>query len=180
MITISDYSKDWPQMFSKLKSEIWPHIRQYATSMEHVGSTSVYGLSAKPVIDIDIVIESRKLLKNVISTLEKLGYSHRGDLGIKDREAFSCRNPEFPHNLYVCIEGSTALRNHLILRDHLSKNKRDRDTYANLKKKLAEKYTDDIDSYIEGKTEFIVSILNQYIDDKEELQNVIEVNKAKR
>lgn len=179
MIVVEDYNPEWKERFNELKQEIWPLVKNWADSIEHVGSTSVEGLAAKPIIDLDIVLDDFSKLKYVIKALESLGYEHRGDLGIKDREAFQKENPKFKHNLYVCLKGSLALNNHLILRDHLRDNPKDRIAYSEKKKQLATEFPEDIDSYLDGKTDLILDILNQYQFDTEELQNIQSVNKKK-
>src|SRR6516165_7942438 len=85
-VQVVDYDPDWPRIFSQLKDQIWPSLRYVALAIEHVGSTSVPGLAAKPVIDIDIVIASRTDLPLLIQRLGALGYQHRGNLGIEDRD----------------------------------------------------------------------------------------------
>ncbi len=156
---VLDYDALWPAQFEALYKLLWPAVQGLATGIEHVGSTSVPGLAAKPVIDLDIVIPSRELLPQITGRLASLGYIHRGNLGIEDRESYSIPEPKRTHRLYVCPVSSLALRNHLTLRDHLRANPQDRDAYAQLKHQLAGQFPNDIDSYIAGKTDFIVSIL---------------------
>jgi GrpB-like predicted nucleotidyltransferase (UPF0157 family) len=158
-IRIEDYKTEWAQQFEQLKAVIWPAVKAYAEAIEHVGSTSVPGLAAKPVIDIDIVVSERSKLAPVIEALKRIGYDHLSTMGIEDREAFRSQQPIHHHNLYVCIEGGVALQNHLLLRNALRKNSNLRDEYSQLKKGLAQKYPDSIDSYVEGKTDFILKIL---------------------
>lgn len=169
----------WPGQFKHLKDRIWPAVKDIAKSIEHVGSTSVEGLSAKPIIDLDIVVENEINLKKVISALEDLGYVHRGDLGIKGREAFKSVDSSIPHHLYACIEGNTALQNHLILREHLRTNEKDRKLYSELKMKLAQSHSEDINAYIEGKTDFILAILLKHGVGNEQLSSIEVQNKSK-
>lgn len=84
-INIEEYNIDWPKKFDSLKEIIWPNISDVAIAMEHVGSTSVPSLAAKPVIDIDIVVENVTSCKEVTSRLHNLGYVHLGDLGVPGR-----------------------------------------------------------------------------------------------
>jgi GrpB-like predicted nucleotidyltransferase (UPF0157 family) len=177
MIEVCEYDPAWTEKFEELKRRIWPFISDHADRIEHIGSTAVEGLSAKPVIDLDIVIKSENSLPGVIEGLAKLGYRHRGDLGIEGREAFKCEGSDFKHHLYVCLEGCLAFRNHITLRDHLRKNAFDRNRYSDVKKELAAKFSEDVDSYVEGKTEFILSILRQYEMGNDELAAVKKANK---
>ena len=161
-IEVVPYNPAWPKEFSRLKKTLSEHLGDLILGIEHVGSTSVPGLAAKPIIDIDIVVEKEKQ-KEVIASLEDLDYQHRGDLGIAGREAFKnpAGNTFMKHHLYVCPRESTSLKEHLTLRDYLRKNQAAREEYARLKQLLAVKYTYDIERYIEGKTELIRNILKK-------------------
>jgi GrpB-like predicted nucleotidyltransferase (UPF0157 family) len=157
------------------------------SDIEHVGSTSVPGLAAKPVIDIDLIIEDRSVLHSVIEKLAGLGYEYMGDLGIKDREAFrrkSALTPddgtkhEWPaHNLYVCLRDSIALRNHIALREFLRANPQKAKQYEALKKRLAAENPNDIDHYIKNKTPFIIGILEELGFDKKAIEEIRIANK---
>jgi len=176
-VLVVEFDPIWKHQFKELKDYIWPHVEKNAVSIEHVGSTSVIGLVAKPVIDIDIVVKDKESSHIVIKKLEELGFKHRGDLGIEGREAFS-QLPRFAkHNLYVCLDGCLALKNHLNFRDYLLKNRDAVQKYSELKTELASA-TDDMAAYIEGKTEFITSILSKTGISQESLRAIQKVNKA--
>ena len=187
-IIIEDYSPQWPKGFELLKTVYTNKLGDLILDVEHVGSTSVPGLAAKPIIDIDLVIDDHKKLNPVISVLNTLGYEHVGDMGITDREAFkreSALTPEdgflgdWPaHNLYVCIEGSIALRNHLTLRDFLRSHPDKMREYGELKKRLAAENPYDIDLYIKNKTPFIIGILKDMGFDNNTLAAIRKSNKA--
>src|SRR5262245_7899068 len=118
-IVVVEYDPNWPAVFEQLRLGIWPAISDLATSIEHVGSTSVAGLAAKPIIDITVVVPTAADVPLAINRLSALGYVHQGNLGVEGREAFQapCSMPR--HHLYLCPSDSLALRNHLVLRDHL-------------------------------------------------------------
>lgn len=129
-------------------------------------------MKAKPIIDVDIIIDDYKCdLKKIISKLKKIGYIHLGEMGIPDRDAFKrtdtttphigAKKEWFDHNLYVCKKESIALSNHLKLRNYLRENPNKAIEYSNLKQKLADKFPFDINSYVDGKTNFIVQVLNE-------------------
>lgn len=177
-IVVVPYDEAWRSSFESLYARLWPTLQAHIVAIEHVGSTSVEGLAAKPILDVDIIIASRDVLPVVIEALRSLGYAHRGDLGIPDREAFGHEH-ELKHNLYVCVEGSLGLRNHLLLRDHLRANPSDRDAYGELKLKLAGQFADAPDAYLDGKTSFIVSILAKYALDAEALSQIEAINRLK-
>lgn len=173
-----NYDAEWPKQFAQLRENLWLPLRDIAVAIEHVGSTAVPGLAAKPVIDIDIVIPSRDELPSVIERLAQAGYVHRGNLGIEDRDAFGEPAGSPRHNLYVCPRDSVALRNHLTLRDHLRAHPADAAAYAALKKKLAGESPTDIDRYSASKTDFILSILAQYGFSADSLQAIRQVNQT--
>jgi GrpB-like predicted nucleotidyltransferase (UPF0157 family) len=176
-IRVLDYNPEWADHFCQLRERVWPYVRDIAIRIEHVGSTAVPGLAAKPVIDLDIVIPSRSDMPGVIARLGRLGYEHRGNLGIEDREAFRTAGNQPAHNLYACHEDSLALRNHIALRDHLRTNSADVVAYSSLKKELAERCAGDIDCYVEGKTEFILSILARSGFDGDQLDVIRRANR---
>ena len=117
-------------------------------------------MSAKPCIDIDVVIADSSLLPAVIERLADVGYIHEGDLGIKDREAFRYTNKPhlMTHHLYVCTVTSEELHRHLTFRDHLRGNPQAVQKYSRIKEKAAELYPYDIDKYMEYKAPCIKEI----------------------
>jgi GrpB-like predicted nucleotidyltransferase (UPF0157 family) len=176
-VIVVDYDPAWPITFRRLCAHIWPTIRDVATAVEHVGSTSVPGLAAKPVIDMTIVVPNGAAMMTVIDRLAMLGYRHRGDLGVSGREAFA--RPEgspADHHLYACVAGNVALRNHLIVRDHIRTNPSAVMAYGALKKQLAARFPRDIDSYIYGKTDFILAILAEADFSPDQLTAIRTVN----
>ena len=101
----------------------------------------------------------RHIGRIAIARLERLGYRHRGNLGILGREAFHAPPRLPPHRLYVCAHDSIALANHVTFRDWLRSHSEDAHAYGALKQQLAIRSRNDIDGYIEGKSAFIASIL---------------------
>jgi len=189
-IEVVEYNNNWAENFLELKKTLLKHMSPLILSLEHIGSTSVPGLAAKPILDIDIIIEADpEIQKKVIVELSELGYKHLGDLGITGREAFKRKDKYTPddgsqrvwrkHNLYVCRKGSLGLRNHLALRDYLRKNPAECRRYGEIKTQLAEKFPNDIDSYVDGKTEFIVEILEQVGISERDRRKISSENKLK-
>lgn len=171
-VIVDEYNPAWPQMFNELKLAFEKELPNLFLSIEHVGSTSVPGLSAKPIIDLDIVIEDNNLLPLLSIELEKLGYYYQGDLGIEGREAFARIDKYAPwggnrrvwieHHLYVCPKKSEELKRHLAFRNHLRENPKALYDYELLKKKLAASEKDRV-SYTAGKSDFINSILTSIL-----------------
>ena len=159
-IIVLPYDEQWKHDFLQIKAELTNALGQLAIEIEHVGSTSVQGLSAKPIIDIDVVIKDYSELENVISALGKIGYQHKGNLGITGREAFKYEGKDHlrKHHLYVCPEDSQELRRHIAFRDYLKTHPDAVREYSRIKAEGAELYPDDIDRYIEHKSSFIEKI----------------------
>jgi len=178
-LVIVEYDATWPSTFATLQAPVSEALRGTALSVEHVGSTSVCGLAAKPIIDIDVVIPSRAELPAAIERLASLGYVHRGNLGIEDREAFQSPGHLPAHHLYVCVQGCTALANHLAIRDYLRLNPAAVAAYAQLKKQLAERFPMDSDSYNAGKTDFVLEALRSAGFSESDLQSIRAVNQKK-
>jgi len=166
-IAVVDYDPSWSFAFENLKSRVMQVLGGIAVSIEHVGSTSVPGLAAKPIIDMDVVVASAADADGAIRRLATIGYAHRGDLGIAGREAFH-PPPGLPaHHLYVCVQDAVALANHLAVRDFLRRNAAAARAYGLLKTRLADLFPNDIDRYVSGKTDFLVGILrdSRFTDD---------------
>jgi GrpB-like predicted nucleotidyltransferase (UPF0157 family) len=177
-IEVVDYDPAWVELFEQLKARIWPLVADFALGIEHVGSTSVPGLAAKPIIDLDIVIPSSTDVPLAVERLAQLGYEHRGNLGIEGREAFKNPPGSVRHHLYVCWHGSTGLRNHLALRDYLRANPEEARAYGALKKQLALEHPHDIDAYIRDKTDFIIGILGRMNLNTDQLESIRKANKG--
>ena len=158
-ISVLAYDPSWPLIFERLRSPIWEAVRDLAESVEHIGSTAVPGLAAKPIIDVDVIVPARSDMPAVIERLASIGYLHGGNLGIEHRDVFESP-PDFPpHHLYACVRGSAALENHLMVRDCLRRDPAAADAYGELKKRLAEQYPDDPRGYGMGKTHFVLALL---------------------
>src|SRR5215469_3588506 len=139
-VQVVDYDSDWPRIFLQFRNWIWPSVSHVAIAIEHVGGTSVPGMAAKPIIDVDLVIASRTNLPSILPGLGRLGYQHRGDLGVEDREAFRVPENQPAHHLYVCVQNSLALKNHIAVRDYLRTHLSEAMAYSTLKKALAERF----------------------------------------
>jgi len=170
-VEVVDYDPQWAVTFGELKLVLEARVGELAQSIEHVGSTSIPGLAAKPVIDLDIITESSAMLPDVISTLAELGYTHVGDLDVPGREAFRREGENVPddntgkrwprHNLYVCPQDGPGLVEHLDFRDYLRAHPEEISVYAALKRQLAERFPEDLDAYTEGKAAYIQDVLRR-------------------
>ena len=156
-VIVTPYDPKWKSDFEQIKAEIEAAIGQLTVGIEHVGSTSVEGMAAKPCIDIDVIIPDYAVFPAVVEKLNAIGYIHEGDLGIRDREAF--RYSDKPHlqthHLYVCPQHSAELHRHITFRDFLRANPAAARKYSAIKIQAAQQFPNDIDGYIAYKSSCI-------------------------
>jgi len=153
-VTVVPYDPTWPHEFEKIKQKLLPAIGEYVIAVEHVGSTSVEGLSAKPVIDIDVVMFNDDAFRLILEKLSEIGYRHEGNLGIKDREAskYEGKAHLMKHHLYVCPRASEELNRHLVFREYLRTHWEAVEEYSRIKEEAAKIYPTDIDGYMAYKS----------------------------
>ena len=161
-VVVLPYDETWKQDFIDIKTELSQALGEIAISIEHVGSTSVEGLAAKPIIDIDVVV-TKERINDAILALKSIGYIHEGNLGISGREAFAYKGKEHlqQHHLYVCPQDSLELKRHLAFRDYLRTHPEAVNEYSIIKMKAASLYPEDIDKYIEYKAPVIENIYSK-------------------
>lgn len=162
-VIVLDYDPKWPEVFQSLRKRIAGAVGELAVAIEHVGSTAVPGLAAKPIIDIDVLLASDAMLPEVIRRLANMDYIHRGDLGVPEREAFLAPASNTPHHLYVCPPCSAEFRRHVAFRDYLRAHPHDAKIYGDLKTALAERFRDDRLGYNFAKGEFVKQITSRAI-----------------
>ena len=136
---IVNYDIKWPESFLLLKNELSRSI-SIKHDIQHVGSTSIPGMRAKPIIDIDIAIENKNDFSQIKNELMHIGYSHEGDLGIPGREVFKREGTRenkyldtIAHHLYVCAIDNEEYKRHILFRDYLIKHEEIRDAYNQIK-----------------------------------------------
>ena len=134
-----------------------------AAAIEHVGSTAVPDLAAKPIIDIDALLASETMLTAATERLASLGYIHRGNLGIPEREAFRAPANDPPHDLYVCPPCRAEFGRHMAFRDYLRSHPKEAKVYGDLKIALAERFREDRPAYNTAKTEFVAELTSRAI-----------------
>ena len=157
-IVVVDYDPHWPVAFATIRATLEAALAGVPViGIEHVGSTSVPGLAAKPIIDIDVIVD-RSHIADAASALEACGYTPLGDMGVPDRYAFKAPHEATRQNIYVTVDGCLSLRNHLGLRDVLRDDPELRDQYSSVKRHLAAT-TDDIDVYVDGKSDVVRRVL---------------------
>jgi GrpB-like predicted nucleotidyltransferase (UPF0157 family) len=177
-IRVVPYDPSWPEQFTGIRASLANALQGVPIlAIEHVGSTSVPGLAAKPVIDVDVVVLRRDVAP-AVEALVAAGYRHEGELGIRDRHAMRAPDRMPQRNVYVAVEGSLALRNHRCVRDILRSDAALRDAYGQLKLDLAKRYAEDMDAYVAAKTELLGSILARGGLTDDERAEIADANRA--
>ncbi len=153
------YDPQWPALFAGLRAHVDAALAGLPHVTEHVGSTAVPGLDAKPIIDMDAVVPAAGWVAAAVAALGQAGWRHEGDLGITGREAFA-PPAELPyHHLYVVVSGSAAYRDHLDLRDFLRSHPGHAARYAERKRALAPLLRIDREAYTQGKADMVTEFL---------------------
>lgn len=154
-----EYDPRWPAVFDELRGRIEPALAGIGASVEHIGSTAVPRLAAKPIIDIDIVVSRTDLLAVVVERLAPLGYRHKGNRGVEGREAFD-QPPGLPnHHLYAVVAGSKPHLDHVLLRDLLRRDPSRAAAYAAEKRRHAHLLESNRLEYVDAKAALIESLL---------------------
>lgn len=175
-VTIEQYNPQWPASFALIKASLQETLHRVPIlEIEHVGSTSVPGLAAKPILDIDIVVTGISV-PLAIAALEKGGYIYYGTWGIPDRHALRMPAQDPAVNLYVCVEKCLAIRNHIAVRDLLRKDEELRDEYSAVKLQLAQREWENMMAYSEAKNSILGKILARAGIGGAELADIEKVN----
>jgi GrpB-like predicted nucleotidyltransferase (UPF0157 family) len=158
-VIIVPYDPAWASNFESIRSGLEEALGDVALDILHVGSTSVVGLAAKPIIDIDVVIDSEDALRSVIERLATIDYVFEGDRGVPRRYAFTTPGDLPRHHLYVCAKDNLELKRQVAFRDFLRENPKEAAAYGTLKCELASHFGLDRDGYSRAKTEFVEQAL---------------------
>lgn len=175
-VTVEHYNPQWPVSFALIQASLQEILELIPIlAIEHVGSTSVPGLAAKPILDIDVVVTGTSV-PLAIAALEKSGYIYYGTWGIPDRHALRMPGQDPAVNLYVCVENCLALRNHIAVRDLLRMDEELRDEYSAVKFQLAEREWENFMAYCESKNSILAKILARAGIGEAELADIEKVN----
>jgi GrpB-like predicted nucleotidyltransferase (UPF0157 family) len=160
-IEVVPYDPAWPERFLVICDHVWPVVEDVALRIDHVGSTAVAGLAAKPIIDADLVVATPALVAPAIERLASIGFDWIGDLGVNEREAFRylglARLPE--HHLYLVVENNRPHLDHWLLRDLLRTDADARRRYAHLKYENASLAAGDLKVYTARKAALVAELL---------------------
>lgn len=175
---IKTYSASWVDDFLAIKAILDRALHGLAYTIEHIGSTAVPNLDAKPIIDIDIIYSTAADFQKIQWSLEQSGYYHNGNQGIEDRDVFKRKEngtheilDSITHHLYVCPVESAALERHLLSRNFLRKHNGARLKYQQLKYELAERSQQDRKAYAALKEIHLNDFIDWIIEEEKRTDN---------
>lgn len=160
-VVIADYDPRWPVLFEEEKTKILAAIGHMVISIEHIGSTSVPGLGAKPIIDMMIAVSHISDANGCFWPLHSLGYHYiiKHEVVMPRRRFFrKGRRDAGTHHIHMVEPGSEFWERHLLFRDHLRAHPEESRRYFELKKRLAKAYGSDRGGYTDAKTPFIEAV----------------------
>lgn len=156
-VAVVSYDPRWPVLFEAESARLGPALGEIAVRIEHIGSTAVRGLAAKPVIDIQISVPALEPAKPYSGPLEDLGYGNWRD--VHEPHHRFCRDEPRRHHIHLVVAGGAIEADRPLFRDFLAVNPDVRRTYAELKTAAARAFGHDRDRYTSAKDEFIASAL---------------------
>lgn len=158
IVRLAQYSPEWKTLYEKEERLLKDLIGKCIIDIQHIGSTSIPNMIAKPIIDIGIAIADFEEGKRCIEPIESLGYEYKGENGIPKRHYFVKGDPT-THHLHIVEIDSAEWKKNITFRDALRKNENLAKEYAELKLSLAEKFKYDRVAYTDGKTDFVNYVL---------------------
>jgi GrpB-like predicted nucleotidyltransferase (UPF0157 family) len=156
-VLVVPYDARWPQAFAITSREVAAALGNNLLEIHHIGSTSIQGIYAKPIIDMLAVVKDLREVDARSNEMRALGYEAMGEFGIEGRRYFRRNNVagERTEQVHTFAEGSHHVRRHLAFRDFLRAHSKVAEQYSDLKRKLAEAHAGDIEAYMDGKDAFI-------------------------
>ncbi|KAJ9610364.1 hypothetical protein H2200_005141 [Cladophialophora chaetospira] len=177
-VLVEPYNPEWATQFLRLKAELEEILAEVKyICIEHVGSTSVPGLAAKPTIDLSVISEREDVDAAIHAlTSEKGRYIYMGEMGIPDRHAFRKFGVAPTRNLYVSVKDCQSIRNQLGVRNICRNNSAIRDAYGKKKLELSQQEWRNVDEYCEAKNEIIGWILERAGMSEDEREQIRRLN----
>lgn len=160
-VELAPYDPAWPAAFERIRDKLERLLTPYVAAIEHIGSTSIPGLAAKPLVDIDIILRSSDDVPLATQHLLDQDYEPRGNRYDDDVWAFMLRDGKPPERIYLCPPNNQTHQRRVIFRDHLRSHPDDMAAYARLKLDLAEKHRRDGDRYTAEKRHFVDAIIDK-------------------
>jgi GrpB-like predicted nucleotidyltransferase (UPF0157 family) len=160
LVKLDPYSSQWAARYSSEKRRLLRVLGTARCQIEHIGSTAVPGLDAKPIIDIALMIPTFRRRQLWIRRLEKGGYTYKGEYGLSGRHFFT-RGTPVTHHLHLVEKGSVHWDNWILFRDYLLAHPLEAKRYCVFKKQLASRFAEDREAYTREKTPFINRLLSR-------------------
>ena len=155
-ITVLNYDPEWPLKYERERKAIAEILDGNGISIYHIGSTSVPGLAAKPIIDMMAVVRSLEKVDDARGKFSELGYEYLGEFGIAGRRYFRKGGDERTHQIHIFqADDWNNIGRHLAFRDYMRTHEKERAEYAKIKTALAQRFPYDIDGYCDGKDAFV-------------------------
>lgn len=158
-VEVVTYNKQWPSHFRDIAASLQALIGPEVIAIDHIGSTAVPGLSAKPLIDIDVTLPGLEQVLAAISRMEGAGYESRGNRYEQAVYAFLMRSTNPKRRVYLLPQGNETHQKRIIFRDYLIAHPETAAEYSALKQKLAREYAYDGDGYTRAKADFVNRVL---------------------
>jgi GrpB-like predicted nucleotidyltransferase (UPF0157 family) len=167
IVRLEPHNEEWTLLFEEERARIETAVGPYILDIQHVGSTAIPGIPAKPIIDINVAVRNFEEAAVCIDPLVQLGYVYRGENGIPRRHYFHKGSPGSPgspdsphtHHLHMDEISGPAWQNQILFRDYLRQHPETAAQYARLKTELAQRYPTDRNVYLDGKAPFIEKVL---------------------
>ena len=160
VVRLVEYDPRWPALFDAEKRRIRDACAGLVLKLEHVGGTSIPGMCTKPVLDLAAGRPPGSPLQEYVAALERAGYEHRGEQGVRGRQFFSRGQPRAYH-LHLVEEDGTLWREYLAFRDHLRADAEAARQFADLKRALAARFSADREAYVDAKSAHVREVLRQ-------------------
>ncbi|PBB04664.1 MULTISPECIES: GrpB family protein [Salimicrobium] len=157
-VEVTSYNKDWPFLYEEEANRLRRIFGSEIIEMDHIGSTSVEGLIAKPVIDIMPVVKDIERIDDFNTAMIDIGYEPKGENGLPGRRYFQKGGDQRTHHIHFYKMGDSEVERHLAFRNYLRSHPEAVKEYGDLKKELAQNFPYDIEAYINGKEQLVSKI----------------------
>jgi len=154
-VIVTPYQSSWPEAFQQAKEQLETIFGDHLLAIHHIGSTSVPGLSAKPILDILPVVDSLDGIEAFDAAMEQIGYEAKGEFGMPGRRYYRKGGDNRTHHIHLYADGNPEIMRHVVFRDYLRQHPQEVEAYSTIKERLARQYPEDISAYIAGKDSFV-------------------------
>lgn len=154
-VEVVSYNPEWREKFEIEAERLEGVFQEEFIRAHHIGSTSISGMSAKPIIDLLIEVQNIEQVDSYNTLMKNIGYEPKGENGIPGRRYFQKGGNNRTHHVHIYKHGHPEVQRHLLFRDYMIAHPEEAAAYGDLKSNLAKKYSYDVESYISGKDAFV-------------------------